>query len=326
MALFRPLLAMLSMLSMLTTVVAVTNAQELPRIDRSARHPTVTAPLALISTSSARVVAVPTEWGGILLRQCSRATPGPADAYYYVTANEVPAAVAAVAKYFKTAPLPQDLHGWPDLASSSAQVIGVVRGGAKHLYFSFQPSSFDTTDEWRIHPIQMCDGGPEFFGVEVDPATAGIVHIAFDGCLCTVVPSNTSQERATFRELFGVEESEAAASFGVDAARCLADALEDFNLVLASKNPVHATTDDFSIATGGGTRAWRHACYQLMVLKSLTTLNLPDGTLIHGYLEGPSLTLKLGSGGWQPAPISRTRLTFLLRVAPGKSPEQSRER
>jgi hypothetical protein len=131
---------------------------------------------------------------------------------------------------------------------------------------------------------------------------------------------------ATFRELFGVDISASVATFGAEAAGCMSDALEDFNLVLAAKDPVHSKSNDFSILADGGTRAWRHACYDLTVLKSLTSLQLADGTWIHGYIEGPSLKLKLGPAGSQSSPIARTRFTFLQRVTPDKSLERTRER
>ena len=133
-------------------------------------------------------------------------------------------------------------------------------------------------------------------------------------------------ESATFRELFGVEESASVSAFGAEAARCMSDALEDFNLVIAAKNPTHAKSSDFSTLTDGGTRFWHHACYELTVLKSLTSLQLADGTWIHGHIEGPSLKLKLGAAGSQSSPIARTRFTFLQRVTPNKSFERTRGR
>jgi len=131
---------------------------------------------------------------------------------------------------------------------------------------------------------------------------------------------------ATFRELFGVDESASTMTFGAEAAQCMADALEDFNLVLASKDPIHAKSNDFSILADGGTWFWRHPCYELTVLKSLTSLQLFDGAWIHGYIEGPSLTLKLGSAGTHSSPIARTRFTFLQRLTPNTSLERTRER
>jgi hypothetical protein len=120
---------------------------------------------------------------------------------------------------------------------------------------------------------------------------------------------------ATFRELCGFEPAEAGVIVGSETARCLSEALVDFNLVLASKDPLHAKTNDFSSLTDGGTALWRGSCYDLTILKSLTSYQLPDGTWVHGYLQGPSLILKLGAKGWQPAPIARTRFVFVQKTA-----------
>src|SRR5262245_44170335 len=152
-----------------------------------------------------------------------------------------------------------------------------------------------------------------------------VVLIFLSLCAANADAEPVSQS-ATFRELFGVEQADSIATLGADTARCLADALEDFNLVLADKDPIHSKSGDFSIAADGGNRSWRHPCYELTVLKSLTSLQQADGTWIHGYIEGPSLMLKLGPKGWQPSPIARTRLSFLQRVTPNTSLERTRER
>jgi hypothetical protein len=131
---------------------------------------------------------------------------------------------------------------------------------------------------------------------------------------------------ATFQELFGIKESDASTVFGPDGARCLTDALDDFNRVLADQQPIHAKTGDFSTLTDGGTAFWRHACYDLTIHKSLTSFQLNDGTWIHGHVVGPSLKLKLGPAESHRSPISRTRFEFLQRVTPNTSLERTRER
>ena len=145
--------------------------------------------------------------------------------------------------------------------------------------------------------------------------------------LCDVgaADSLTQSASASFRELFGLEQAQAIAEFGSETTSCLADALEDFNLVLMAKDPVHAKTDGFSVLTDGGTTHWRHACYDLTILKSLTSFELRDGTWLHGYIQGPSLRLKLGPKVAQSQPIARTRFTFLQRVPPNKFLERTRE-
>jgi hypothetical protein len=139
-------------------------------------------------------------------------------------------------------------------------------------------------------------------------------------------PADPSIQPATFRELFGLEVSEANAIFGPEGERCLASALEDFNLVLAGQKPIHAKTDDFSTLTDGGTAFWRHDCYDLTIHKSLTSFQLSDGTWVHGHIVGPSLKLRMGPAESQRSPISRTRFAFLQRVTPNTSFERTRER
>ena len=130
----------------------------------------------------------------------------------------------------------------------------------------------------------------------------------------------------TFQELFGIDESNASAVFGTDGERCLIDALDDFNRVLAGQQPIHAKTDDFSSLTDGGTALWRHTCYELTIHKSLTSFQLKDGTWVHGHVVGPSLKLKLGPAESQRSPISRTRFAFLKRVTPTTSLNRMPER
>jgi hypothetical protein len=115
---------------------------------------------------------------------------------------------------------------------------------------------------------------------------------------------------ASFAELYGFDQTQAAGLVGAEGAKCLSNALEDFNLALAAKDPIHSKTDMSSYLTDGGTVLWRSDCYTLAILKSLTSYQLPDGSWIHGYVRGPSLRLKLGPKGSQSSPIARTRFVF----------------
>jgi hypothetical protein len=118
---------------------------------------------------------------------------------------------------------------------------------------------------------------------------------------------------AKFSELFGFDQTRATELVGVEGAKCMSNALEDFNLALSAKDPIHSKTDMSSYLTDGGTVVWRNDCYTLTVLKSLTSYQLRGGAWIHGYVQGPSLTLKLGPKGSQLSPIARTRFVFAQR-------------
>ncbi len=119
---------------------------------------------------------------------------------------------------------------------------------------------------------------------------------------------------ASFSELFGFDQTQAVALVGAERAKCLSDALEDFNLALSAKDPIHSKTDMSSYLSDGGTVVWRGDCYNLAILKSLTSYQLPDGVWIHGYVQGPSLTLKLGPKSAQLSPIARTRFVFVQKA------------
>ena len=117
-------------------------------------------------------------------------------------------------------------------------------------------------------------------------------------------------EPASFHDLFGLEQAEATAALGPELSKCLSEALEDFNLALLGKDPIHSKTDMSSYLLDGGTVVWRSECYTLAVLKSLTSYQLPDGTWLHGHVQGPSLRLNLGPKTAQSSPIARTRFVF----------------
>jgi hypothetical protein len=140
------------------------------------------------------------------------------------------------------------------------------------------------------------------------PVAIGISSLVAAG------PADEFARPASFSELFGFDRAQAEELVGPEGATCLANALEDFNLALAAKDPIHAKTDMSSYLTDGGTVVWRSACYTLAILKSLTSYQLPDGSWIHGHVQGPSLTLKPGPKGSQSSPISRTRFVLAQRT------------
>lgn len=131
----------------------------------------------------------------------------------------------------------------------------------------------------------------------------------------SLLASIAAADQPTFGELFGVGESQALELFGADTARCLSSALEDFNLALDGKDPVHAKNSLFPQLLDGGTTFWDGACYKLTVFKRLTTYRLPDGALVSGWVVGPSLELRLTSDAGRSESISRTRFVFIQKRA-----------
>jgi len=114
-----------------------------------------------------------------------------------------------------------------------------------------------------------------------------------------------------FDELFGVGEAQATDVFGAETALCLTHALEDFNLALSGQDPVNSKSPAFPQLLDGGTTFWEGACYRLTIFKSLTTYRIADGSLVSGFVVGPSLQLHLPSSASRSQPIARTRFVFL---------------
>jgi hypothetical protein len=68
-------------------------------------------------------------------------------------------------------------RGW------ARQYVGIVRGGRRYLYGNFFPEdvSHEPGTAWLRTALQVCDGGPAFFGVEFDVAAGHFTHVAFNG-------------------------------------------------------------------------------------------------------------------------------------------------
>ena len=122
-------------------------------------------------------------------------------------------------------------------------------------------------------------------------------------------------EEPSFEDLFGMNESQSAEVLGVAATRCLADAREDFTLALSGQNPKHSKNPAFPQLLDGGTTFWEGACYKLTLLRRLTTYRLADGTLVSGFIVGPSLQLQFSPVASKAEPIARTRFLFIEKRA-----------
>ena len=133
--------------------------------------------------------------------------------------------------------------------------------------------------------------------------------------LTSIAVAGDAPREQSFDELFGMDESKAVEVFGATTARCLADAREDFNLALSGQDPKHSRNSAFPQLLDGGTTFWEGACYRLTLLKRLTTYRLADGTLVSGFIMGPSLQLQFSPDASIAEPIARTRFVFLEKRA-----------
>lgn len=145
----------------------------------------------------------PPAFGDSLLTQCSRSSLGRGESYWAPAESDIRRTEEIFAEYRKNnAPADKLVHGWPDLRRYHRQSVGVVRAGKKSIYSNFLPADGSGEQDWRQRPLKLCDGGPSFFGVEVDLDAGAVLHVAFDGCLCAIVSTNTHSP-STSAEKFG---------------------------------------------------------------------------------------------------------------------------
>lgn len=119
-----------------------------------------------------------------LLKQCSRAVPQPGEATWPPTAADIGRMEALLPVALAKAPQGRELDAARVLSSWRRQYVGIVRKGKRYIYGNFFPQQ-DPQEHlgWRTRPIIVCDGGPVFFGAEMDVAAQRLSHLAFNGSL-----------------------------------------------------------------------------------------------------------------------------------------------
>jgi hypothetical protein len=122
-----------------------------------------------------------------VLRQCSRGGPKAGMATWQPTSADVAMVEAQLAGALSTAypARPGDIdfakapQGW------WRQYVGIVRGGKRYVYGNFFRPENDPPIgikvDWRKVAAVICDGGPQFFGVEFDVQTKKFTQIDFNG-------------------------------------------------------------------------------------------------------------------------------------------------
>jgi hypothetical protein len=118
-----------------------------------------------------------------MLRQCSRTTPAAGEGSWRPGPADIAALEAALPASLATQSRPGvDWSRAPD--GWLRQYVGILRGGRRFIYGNFIPSSLggdDPAGRWQHEAVVICDGGPQFFGVEYDIDARRFTHFAFNG-------------------------------------------------------------------------------------------------------------------------------------------------
>jgi hypothetical protein len=154
--------------------------------------------LAIGQVSTARFnpewsVVFPAEKGPTLLKQCSRAVPGPTQAAWLPEPDTIRQLEIALVPVFQQAANKAVMEGArPGVPSEYyRQYAGIVVEGRRLVYVNgFNASLLELeaqlrpprpATDWRAVAIDVCDGWTGFFGAEYDPAARTVHNFRFNG-------------------------------------------------------------------------------------------------------------------------------------------------
>ena len=117
-----------------------------------------------------------------LLNQCSRSAPQAGEGTWQPAEADIDRLEALLPAALAAAPQAQGEDFSQLLTRWRRQYVGMVRGGRRYVYGNFLAGGPDEDPpQWRTQAAIVCDGGPPFFGVELDVEAGRITHLAFNG-------------------------------------------------------------------------------------------------------------------------------------------------
>lgn len=130
-------------------------------------------------------VVLPVTQAKALVRQCSRAGPRSVTGAW----SPSPSQIRDLELRLPNAISKQRKHDGRSM-DVVRQYAGFISSGRKIIYVNALPRR-DTEsqmpdeppEDWKHKALVMCDGGPQFFGVEYDPQTKAFSNFAFNGVL-----------------------------------------------------------------------------------------------------------------------------------------------
>jgi hypothetical protein len=133
----------------------------------------------VVSASGYEGVVLPPEAAKAILCPCSRSTPGLGEVYFHPTSAQIKELESKLTEYVRAHSHQEAPDQWKHLPSFVRQYLGVTRSGRSFIYVNLALP--DKRADWRSHAVVVCDGGPNFFGVEYDLNRGSFHHIGFNG-------------------------------------------------------------------------------------------------------------------------------------------------
>ena len=124
-------------------------------------------------------------FGSELFKQCSRATPENASAFWQPSAHQIEELELALSSYLDA----REKSGQPIPPKGQAyhrQYVGFKRGTEQFIYGNFYPASA-AIGVWKKREMEskqafgVCDGGPAFWGVAFRMSTKTFEDLRFNG-------------------------------------------------------------------------------------------------------------------------------------------------
>jgi hypothetical protein len=113
-----------------------------------------------------------------MLRQCSRGAPAKGEGGWLPAPADIAALEMQLPKALIDRHIANDLDWAHVTAIWDRQYVGIVRGGRRFVYGNFFPHGLGQAG---ARPVGVCDGGPQFFGVEYDVAARRFTRLDFNG-------------------------------------------------------------------------------------------------------------------------------------------------
>jgi hypothetical protein len=127
----------------------------------------------------------PASGGRELLSQCSRPAPSEIAGFWQPTAQDIDELETALSKYLEQRE--KDKKQTPPKANYHRQYVGFVRRlnsehpNERFIYGNFYPERDGSQLDESKTAIQVCDGGPVFWGIVYRPSTKTFEDLDFNG-------------------------------------------------------------------------------------------------------------------------------------------------
>jgi hypothetical protein len=136
-------------------------------------------------TVSDRAVILAPEQAPRLMKPCSRPGPDKVSGFWMPAASDVALMEKELPAFMKKSGFKHPVSDY------CRQYVGVIANGRKIIYINAVPVSdaedkeVDPEDrmQWKKEPAIVCDGGPEFWGVEFDLVAKEFLHFEGNGAI-----------------------------------------------------------------------------------------------------------------------------------------------